>query len=108
MPATAHVQIRLFQSGDRSQVLALAARLTDGVAPWRDPAAVRRAARNWVQTSVNTAAEPGHAVYVAVASDRVVGVVSIREQPTSPGKPTPTSANSPSHPAWNDAASPPP
>ena len=41
---------------------------------------MRRAAQNWVQTSIDTAAQPGHAVYVAIASERVVGVVTIREQ----------------------------
>ena len=80
MAATAPVQIRPFQPGDRSEVLSLAPRLTEGVAPRRDPAAVRRAAQNWVQTSIDAAARPGHAVYVAIARGRVVGVVSIREQ----------------------------
>jgi ribosomal protein S18 acetylase RimI-like enzyme len=80
MTATAPAQIRPFQPRDRSQVLALAPRLTAGAAPWREPGAVRRAAQNWVQTSIDTAAEPDHAVYVAIAGDRVVGVVSIREQ----------------------------
>jgi len=83
---TAPAEIRPFQPGDGGQVLALAPRLTEGVAPWRDPAAVRRAAQNWVQTSLDTAAEPGHAVYVAIAGDRVVGVVSIREQPHFTGQ----------------------
>ena len=86
MTAAAPTQIRPFQARDRSQVLALAPRLTQGVAPWRDPAAVRRAAQNWVQTSIDTAAEPGHAVYVAITSDRVVGVVGIREQPHFTGQ----------------------
>ena len=80
MAATAPAQIRPYRPGDRSQVLALAPRLTQGVAPWRNPAAVRRAAHNWVQTSIDTVDQPGRAVYIAVASDRVVGVVSIREQ----------------------------
>ena len=80
MAAIAPAQIRPFRPGDRSQVLALAPRLTEGVAPWRDPAAVRRAAQNWVQTSIDTVGQPGHAVYVAIASERVVGVVTIREQ----------------------------
>jgi ribosomal protein S18 acetylase RimI-like enzyme len=83
---TAPAEIRPFQPGDRSQVLALAPRLTEGVAPWRDPAAVRHAAQNWVQTSIDTAAEPGHAFYVAIAGDRVVGVVGIREQPHFTGQ----------------------
>jgi ribosomal protein S18 acetylase RimI-like enzyme len=80
MAAAAPLQIRPFQPADSSQVLALAPRLTEGVAPRRDPAAVRRAAQNWVQTSIDAAAKPGHAVYVAIARGRVVGVVSIREQ----------------------------
>ena len=80
MATTASAQIRPFQPGDRSQVLALAPQLTHGVAPWRDPAAVRRAAENWLQTSVDTAGRPDRAVYVAVAGNKVVGVVGIREQ----------------------------
>ena len=80
MATTASAQIRPFQPGDRSQVLALAPQLTHGVAPWRDPAAVRRAAENWLQTSVDTASRPDRAVYVAVAGNKVVGVVGIREQ----------------------------
>lgn len=80
MAATAPAQIRPFQPSDASKVLALAARLIQGVVPWRDPAAVGRAAKNWLQTSMDTASQPGHAVYVAVASDRVVGVVAVRER----------------------------
>ena len=80
MAATAPAQIRPFRPGDSTQVLALAPRLAEGAAPWRNPAAVRRAAQNWIQTSIDTAAQPGRAIYVAVASSQVVGVVSIREQ----------------------------
>jgi len=80
MAATAPARIRPFRPRDRSQVLALAPRLTEGAAPWRDPAAVRRAAQNWIQTSIGTVGQPGHAVYVAIAGGQVVGVVSIREQ----------------------------
>src|SRR5215472_658547 len=80
MAATAPTQIRPFRPGDRSQVLALAPRLTEGTAPWRDPAAVRRAAQSWVQTAIDGVGQPEHAVYVAIVSDEVVGVVGIREQ----------------------------
>jgi ribosomal protein S18 acetylase RimI-like enzyme len=76
----APAQIRPFRPSDRSQVLALAPRLTQGAAPWRDPAAVRRAARNWVTASIESVGQPGRAVFVAVASDQIVGVVSIRER----------------------------
>jgi ribosomal protein S18 acetylase RimI-like enzyme len=80
MAATASARIRPFQPGDRPQVLALAARFIQGAAPWRDPAAVGRAAQNWLQTSIDTAGQPDHAVYVAVASGQVVGVVAVRER----------------------------
>lgn len=80
MAATAIARIRPFRPGDRSQVLVLAPRLAEGVAPWRDPAAVRSAAENWLETSMDAADQPGHAVYVAVVSDQVVGVVAIRER----------------------------
>jgi hypothetical protein len=45
--------------------------LTEGVAPWRDRAAVRRAAQDWVTTSIDTAGQPGHGVYVAIAGEQV-------------------------------------
>ncbi len=45
--------IRPFRGEDREQVLALAPRLTEGVAPWRDPAAVASA------VAKATAARPG-------------------------------------------------
>lgn len=80
MAATTPTRIRPFQPGDRSQVLALAPRLAQGAAPWRDPDAVRRAAQNWVTTSIDSVGQPGHAVFVAATSERIVGVVSIRER----------------------------
>jgi ribosomal protein S18 acetylase RimI-like enzyme len=86
MAPAALAQIRPFQPGDRDQVLALASRLTEGVAPWRDPAAVRRAAQDWVTTSIDTADQPDHAVYVAIADEEVVGVVTVRERPHFTGQ----------------------
>ena len=78
MPAPA--QIRPFQPADQEQVLTLAVRLSESAPAWRDPSAVRRAAQNWVQTSIDTATQPDRAVYVAVSGEAIVGVVSIREQ----------------------------
>jgi ribosomal protein S18 acetylase RimI-like enzyme len=74
------VEIRLVQPGDHAQVLALASRLAEGVAPWRDPKAVRHAACGWVESSLDTASQPDHAVYVAIADGRVAGVVTICER----------------------------
>jgi ribosomal protein S18 acetylase RimI-like enzyme len=74
------VEIRPVQLGDHTQVLALALRLTEGVAAWRDPQAVRRAVRGWVESSLGTASQPGHAVYVAITDGRVAGMVTVCER----------------------------
>jgi ribosomal protein S18 acetylase RimI-like enzyme len=73
------VRIRPYQSGDRDQVLALASRLTEGVAPWRDPAAVRTAVQGWVRDSVGALGQPGRAVFVAEGPDGIAGVVTVSE-----------------------------
>ena len=72
--------VRRYRAADREQVLALAPRLTEGVAAWRDPEAVGRAARGWVTGSLDTAAEPGHAVFVAELGGRIAGVVTVAEK----------------------------
>lgn len=74
------VEIRPVQPGDHARVLALAPRLVEGVAAWRDPQAVRRSVYGWVESSLDTAGQPGHAVYVAIAHGRVAGVVTVCEQ----------------------------
>jgi ribosomal protein S18 acetylase RimI-like enzyme len=74
------IAIRLVQPADRSGVLNLAPRLTEGVARWRDPAAVRAAVHGWVQDSLDSAGDSGHAVFVAVAGNSVVGVVTVCER----------------------------
>jgi GNAT superfamily N-acetyltransferase len=73
------VEIRPFRPGEESQVLALAPRLTEWVAAWREPAAVLRAAQDWLTGSLGTAGQPGHMVYVAVSDGRVAGVVTVCE-----------------------------
>lgn len=74
------LEIRPVQPGDHTQVLALAPRLTEGVAAWREPQAVLCAVRRWVESSLGAAGEPGHPVYVAIADGRVAGVVTIGER----------------------------
>ncbi|WP_151526669.1 GNAT family N-acetyltransferase [Serinicoccus kebangsaanensis] len=62
-------------AGDHAAVLALADRLTEGTAPWRDADAVARTVREWVREAL-AGAEPGSApVWVAREQDRVVGFV---------------------------------
>ncbi|MFI7417554.1 GNAT family N-acetyltransferase [Nonomuraea sp. NPDC049684] len=78
--AQAHVRIRPFREEDRPGVLALAPRLAEGVAAWRDPGAAVRAAERWLAGSVAAAEERRGAVFVAVRGSRVVGVVSVDRQ----------------------------
>ena len=85
------VEIRPVQHGEHAQVLALASRLAEGVAAWRDPQAVLRAVSGWVESSLGTASEPGHVVYVAVADARVAGVVTVAEWRISLARWTPMS-----------------
>ena len=55
----------------------MADRLREGVAPWRDEAAVAAAVRAWVEASVGSMNESGHAVLVAELEGRVVGFVTL-------------------------------
>ena len=48
------VEIRPYRPADRPAALVLAARLEIGVAPWRDPAAVRAAVTEWVRGSLDS------------------------------------------------------
>jgi ribosomal protein S18 acetylase RimI-like enzyme len=73
-------QIRRYRAADREQVMAIAPRLTELVAPWRDPAAVLDAAHGWVRESIQACGQPDHALYVAAAGDDVVGFVSLSER----------------------------
>jgi ribosomal protein S18 acetylase RimI-like enzyme len=71
------VTIRPYEEPDRAAVLALAPRLAIGVAPWREAGAVREAVTGWVRGSLDAPVSPAAAVLVAVASDEVVGVVTV-------------------------------
>jgi hypothetical protein len=46
------VLVRPYRPGDREQVMAIAPRLNQWVAAWRDPDAVLAAVRGWVRGSV--------------------------------------------------------
>lgn len=60
--------------------MALADRLTYGVAAWRDPDAVLAAVLGWVRDSIAVAGQPGHAAYVATDGTRVVGQITLSER----------------------------
>jgi GNAT superfamily N-acetyltransferase len=73
--------VRPYQPDDRETVLALADRLTVGVAPWRDADAVVAAVRDWVAGSVRVAGEGRGALLVAADDDgKVLGFVSVAER----------------------------
>ena len=57
--------------------MALADWLCEGVARWRNPEAVVTAVHGWVQASLATMEDPGHAVLVAELEGSVVGFVTL-------------------------------
>lgn len=69
------MEIREAQHRDRAAVLGFAARLTEGVAPWRDADGALTAAHGWLEQSLADGA-----ALVAVDGERVVGVVSVARQ----------------------------
>jgi len=58
----------------------LAPRLTDGTAPWRDPAGTLRAVEVAVRSAIDSFRVPGHAVFVAEADGDLVGLVTVSER----------------------------
>ena len=71
------MRIRPATAADEVAVTALADRLCEGVARWRDSEAVLSAVRGWVQSSLDTREDPGHAVLVAELNREVVGFVTV-------------------------------
>jgi ribosomal protein S18 acetylase RimI-like enzyme len=76
--STAGIVIRTGTDADREAVLALAPRLTVGVAPWRDQAEALAAGRRWLEGSLGAQAQGHGAVFVATVADQVLGVISIQ------------------------------
>jgi ribosomal protein S18 acetylase RimI-like enzyme len=73
-------EIRPVRAEEYPAAAALSPRLTTGAAPWRDPARFAAAARGWIETSLASAEDAGHAVFVAVRGGRVAGMVSVAER----------------------------
>ena len=68
--------VRRYELRDREPVLALAERLQEGVASWRDAAGVRAAVVEWVREAVDSETSDRRAVFVAEEGDEVVGFVT--------------------------------
>jgi ribosomal protein S18 acetylase RimI-like enzyme len=75
-----NVQIRQYIPADRDAIMALAPRLTEGKAPWRDDTAWLAAAHGWIREASDGAGQPDQVVYVAVNADQIVGVVHAAER----------------------------
>jgi GNAT superfamily N-acetyltransferase len=67
------MQIRRYHDRDRDAVMALAPRLTAGVAPWRRSEAVAAAVRAWVDGSLKSQDVDDRPVFVAEDAGRIVG-----------------------------------
>jgi GNAT superfamily N-acetyltransferase len=74
------VQVREYTEADKQDVLALAPRLQEGVAPWRDPDAVVRAVTGWVSGSLDAFAAEDRAVFVAEVENGLAGFVTVGTQ----------------------------
>ena len=74
------ITIRPATSVDRSPILALAPRLREGVASWRDVASVTAAVTEWINSSVDHREDVDRALFVAEFDGAVVGFVSVSEQ----------------------------
>ncbi|GAA2269163.1 hypothetical protein GCM10010149_07700 [Nonomuraea roseoviolacea subsp. roseoviolacea] len=71
------VVIRPYRDEDRDAIVALAPRLTEGVAAWRDADAVAAAVRDWVTGSLDRHGSDGHGVFVADRDGCVAGFVTM-------------------------------
>ena len=74
------IHVRLATDSDKAGLLALAPRLAEGVAPWRDQGEAMAAGRRWLEDSLAAMAAGDGAVFVAADGDGdgVAGVISIR------------------------------
>ena len=72
--------MRPYQPADRLAAMALAPRLSEGVAPWRDSDAVRSAVAAWVEGSLDSAQADDRAVFVAESHEGLVGLVTVGER----------------------------
>lgn len=74
------LQIRPVRESDKDVLVEMAERLQEGVAPWRDPEAVRRSVVAWVRESLADLAALESRVFVAERNGEVVGFVCASER----------------------------
>jgi ribosomal protein S18 acetylase RimI-like enzyme len=78
--------VRPYRPVDRERAILLAPRLTEGTAPWRDPAGTLRAVEVAVRSAIDSFRTPGHAVFVAEADGEMVGLVTVSERMSFTGQ----------------------
>jgi ribosomal protein S18 acetylase RimI-like enzyme len=74
------MRVRRYEETDRQALLALAPRLTEGVAPWRPVDTVLSAVTGWVVEALDRSTEPGRLVLVADLDGAVAGFASGEER----------------------------
>ena len=72
------MSIRPASDADKEAIFALAPRLAEGVAPWRDQNEARAAGRRWLADSLAAAAAGDGTVLVAADGNAIAGVISVR------------------------------
>ena len=72
------ITIRPASDVDKEAIFALAPRLAEGLAPWRDQDVARSAGQRWLADSLAAVATGDGAVFVAADGDAIVGVISVR------------------------------
>src|ERR1700735_1753072 len=80
MSESADFHIRPVREDDNDALLDPSAGRTIGAAPWREPAGVAAAAQGWIESSLASAHEDGHAMLVALLDGRIAGLVSLVER----------------------------
>jgi ribosomal protein S18 acetylase RimI-like enzyme len=73
-------RVRRYDPADREAAVSLATRLETGVAPWRDPAEVRRAVTGWIEASLAYAGAEDREVFVAHTGGDIAGLVTVAER----------------------------
>lgn len=74
----AGITIRAATDDDEEAVVALAPRLAEGLAPWRDAGEAVAQGRRWLEDSLAVAARGDGAVFVAMDRGSVTGVITVR------------------------------
>jgi ribosomal protein S18 acetylase RimI-like enzyme len=74
------IVVRPYRPADRGRTMLLAPRLTEGTAPWRDPAGTLRAVEVAVRSAIDSFRVSGHAVFVAEADADIVGILTVSER----------------------------